>query len=318
MGLRGTLTKAAMGFSMPVRSPLFPPPPYHYKGARLLAFPYLTDAKAAASFLPDCLSLPDAPTAGFVFASYPWSTLGPYEEVVQYIDCLDDGVPKQFATALYVTSDAAMAAGREAAGFPKKIAKIDVRHDTAYVASLERPGGLHLAAATLQPDQPNPLFTLPHSLHYLTLRLIPNPLAGAAPSLTDLVETTWVVTSGGRCGDRHGLLPVYRRFSDRPVAPRAGGRARAVLLYQGRPRGGRVAARRRPARMTAPLVTSRRHNRCDGQKPNRGRVVPGFAVIVPSRFGGENVRYVDRFRPRGTRAGDSGRSAPSDRKMLDG
>ena len=71
MGAHGTLTKAAMGFSMPVRSPLFPPPPYHYKNARLLVFPYLTDAKAAASFLPDALELPDAPTAGFVFATYP-------------------------------------------------------------------------------------------------------------------------------------------------------------------------------------------------------------------------------------------------------
>jgi acetoacetate decarboxylase len=196
MGQRGTLTKANLGFSMPARAPLYPAPPFYYKDARMLAFPYLTDAKAAAAFLPNTLELPDVPTAGLVFASYPWSTLGPYEEVVQYIDCLDNGVPKQFATALFVTSDAAMASGREAAGFPKKIATIQVTHETAYVASIERPHGLLLASATIRPDQPNPQFTVPRRSHYLTLRIIPSPIAGAPPSLCELVETEWVFTSG--------------------------------------------------------------------------------------------------------------------------
>ena len=79
---------------------------------------------------------------------------------------------------------------------PKKIAKIDVDHQTAYVARLERPNGLLLATATLRPEQPDPQFVVPHSMHYLTLRVIPNPLPGSAPSLCELVDTTWVVTSG--------------------------------------------------------------------------------------------------------------------------
>jgi hypothetical protein len=37
---------------------------------------------------------------------------------------------------------------------------------------------------------------VPHAMHYLTLRVIPSPIAGAAPSLLELVDTTWVVTAG--------------------------------------------------------------------------------------------------------------------------
>ena len=50
----------------------------------------------------------------------------------------------QFATHLYVTSDVAMAAGREMGGYPKKIADIRIEGDPSFPATLERPAGERL------------------------------------------------------------------------------------------------------------------------------------------------------------------------------
>ena len=92
------------------------------------------------------VELPDPPTAGLVFASYPSSNLGPYDEVVLFLDVIFKGRPFQFAAFLYVTTDAAMAAGREMGGYPKKIARIEFLagpdHDGGHGAA-RRPANLH-------------------------------------------------------------------------------------------------------------------------------------------------------------------------------
>src|SRR5262245_55034005 len=137
MPVRGSLTKSQLGFSMPAYAPLFPKPPYYSKNAKLMIFKYVTDAKAAR-MVPDVLELPDPPTAGLVFAEYPASNLGPYDEVVLYLDVVYQGRPLQFAAFLYVTSDAAMAAGREMGGYPKKIGRIEFLPGPARTGVLDR------------------------------------------------------------------------------------------------------------------------------------------------------------------------------------
>ena len=124
MSVPGRLTKNRLGFSMPSYAPLFPKPPYSYKNASLMIFPYET-SESAAQMVPSTVELAEPLTAGLVFASYPSSTLGPYDEVVQYVDVVYEGVPYKYATFLYVTTDSAMAAGREMGGYPKKIGRIE-------------------------------------------------------------------------------------------------------------------------------------------------------------------------------------------------
>ena len=102
--------------------------------------------------VPDVVELSDPPTAGLVFASYPSSNLGPYDEVVLYLDVMFKGRPFQFAAFLYVTTDAAMAAGREMGGYPKKIARIEFLPGPAQTAVLERPAGLRLCTGTMRPE----------------------------------------------------------------------------------------------------------------------------------------------------------------------
>jgi acetoacetate decarboxylase len=189
MGVRGTLTRDKIGFSMPAHAPLFPAPPYLYQGATLLVFEYVTDPGSAAGLLPAQAELLDPPVAGMVFADYPSSTLGPYREFVQFLACIYQGQPVQFATHLYVTSDVAMACGREMGGYPKKGAEIRFDAGPPVQANLARSSGLASATMTASGD-PKPVA---ETLHYLTLRLIPSPTRDAAPTVAELLLTDWEV-----------------------------------------------------------------------------------------------------------------------------
>jgi acetoacetate decarboxylase len=195
MAVRGKITQDLPGFSMPVDAPLYPAPPYRYVDASMLIFNYVTDAQAAARLLPAALELADPPTAALVFASYPRSSLGPYNEVILYLNATFRGRAVKYATHLYVTTDIAMAAGREQGGFPKKIGRITFRSDVAYVATLERPEGLPICSGTLRPERPVPA-QFPLSSRYLALRVIPSPQQGRPPTVAELVETRWDTVSG--------------------------------------------------------------------------------------------------------------------------
>jgi len=194
MAVRGRLTKDKLGFSMPSYAPLFPKPPYFYKNASLMVFPYET-SEIAAQMVPNVMGLADPPTAALVFASYPSSTLGPYDEVVQYVDVSFKGVKYRFATFLYVTTDSAMAAGREMGGYPKKIGKIEFLPGPALTAVLERPAGLRLCTGTMRAEQrvPPAKVPTPMALDYLTLRYFPSPQTDQPPTLCEILKTQWTV-----------------------------------------------------------------------------------------------------------------------------
>ncbi|MGO9919700.1 MAG: acetoacetate decarboxylase family protein [Isosphaeraceae bacterium] len=201
MPVRGSLTKEQLGFSMPPYAPLFPKPPYFYSNATLMIFKYVTDV-SAARMVPDMVELADPPTAGLVFASYPSSNLGPYDEVVLFLDVVFKGRPLQFGAFLYVTTDAAMAAGREMGGYPKKIARIEFLSGPDRTAVMERPSGLRICTGTMRPEvrqisSPDPQKTAgppaPLVLNYLTLRLFPSPQRNQPPTLVELLETHWTI-----------------------------------------------------------------------------------------------------------------------------
>jgi acetoacetate decarboxylase len=195
MGTPGKLTKEQFGYCLPVDAPLYQRLPDYYKNVSVLLFDYVTDAEAAAALLPAQLELTDPPTATLVFAEYPWSTLGPYNEVAQALKCTYRGKPVYYAVRLHVTADSAMAAGREIAGFPKKMADIAFKRGDLYLSTIERPPGLRLCSANFKPMQPASV-PLPWTLPFVCLRLIPTPEDSPTPSLAQLVGTRWVFTSG--------------------------------------------------------------------------------------------------------------------------
>lgn len=97
----------------------------------------------------------DPPQAGVLLARYPTTTVGTYNEEITVIQVEDvNGELAYYIPYIYVTNDAAMAAGRELAGAPKKIADIDLdASGTVYQGTMERPAGKRLLTVTTQPEE---------------------------------------------------------------------------------------------------------------------------------------------------------------------
>lgn len=120
----------------------------------LVAFFQTTNDVTA--MLPDGITTySDPPTAGVFLTRYPFSTVGEYNEFVTAIQVEDlDGELAYYIPYIYVTNDAALAAGRELAGAPKKLASIDLDTDgTPMRASLSRPADTELVSLTVTPEQ---------------------------------------------------------------------------------------------------------------------------------------------------------------------
>lgn len=222
MGIPGRLTKQQFGASMPVDAPAYPRPPYAYRDAELVVFEYVTDADAAAALLPASLELTDEPTVELSFARYPWSTLGPYNELIVALLCTHGGQPYKHAVVLYVDSDTALVSGRELAGFPKKLARITVEPGAVYGCRLERPAGITLCTGVFEAAAPVP-FPLPSTRQFTSLRALPDPENPGGFSLAELVQTDWIIEAGevfmgtGSCHltgvsalDPLHLLPIRR------------------------------------------------------------------------------------------------------------
>jgi len=85
---------------------------------------------------------------------YGFSTLGEYKEFISLIQVEDEtGDQGYYIPYIYVTNDAALAAGREVAGAPKKLAKIELTQELDLVQGvLERPTGKRLVTVTMKPN----------------------------------------------------------------------------------------------------------------------------------------------------------------------
>ena len=134
-----------------------------------------------ADLVPRGLHL-DSPALGAVLvADYGASTLGPYGEFVSLLRVVDDdGVDGLYVPYIYVTNDAAMAAGREVLGAPKKLAAIDVQvRPEEVVGTLARPSDCTLASVIVSPAERLPAEILdaflPSGTPFYSLRHLPGP-----------------------------------------------------------------------------------------------------------------------------------------------
>jgi acetoacetate decarboxylase len=122
-------------------------PVWNWTDIDVVIVDYLTTAEAAAAMLPEEIStFPIAELPGYaavkaVWAHYRDTSFGPYNEFMPVIPCLHEGELYLNVPLIYVDNDAAMAAGREIGGWPKKFAKIEFdRIGDEYRCSLERHG----------------------------------------------------------------------------------------------------------------------------------------------------------------------------------
>jgi hypothetical protein len=106
----------------------------NYGNIDYVSIAFATDADRAAALIPkelELITIPGLPgqaAANLIFAKYRECDLGPYMEVFVTISVLHKGQPYGFITGIYVDNDAALLAGRELGGYPKKMAQITMRN----------------------------------------------------------------------------------------------------------------------------------------------------------------------------------------------
>ena len=186
------------GYSMPLDSPLYEEAPWEYDDCEAIAA-FVTLDDTAEELLPEGLEPYSKPIqGGWWIAHYPFSTLGEYYEALLVIQVADlKGNIGYYIPYIYVTNDAALAAGREVVGAPKKLAHIDLQKEYNTVTGvLERPKGKRLLTVTMFPNAraEGPLIEtiLPRETPLLSLRVIPS-IKGGKPEIAQLISWTAVI-----------------------------------------------------------------------------------------------------------------------------
>jgi acetoacetate decarboxylase len=180
---------------MPVDAPLYPAPPLRFQDAQFVVLTYETDADAAAAVLPAGLTLPLPALVTVTMAHYPASSVGSYTEAIQQIQCEWEGQRRSYVSKILLDNDAAIAAGREIYGFPKKHAFVELKRAAGeFTGTLERPLGHRLLSVTMSLQKKLKAPTEQGEGHVLALRVIPNAEGSGQPSIAELVETKMLTT----------------------------------------------------------------------------------------------------------------------------
>ncbi len=191
----GKLTKENFGYSEPVHAPLFPKPPFYYRGVESMVILYETEEEAALALVPEGLEIPSPATVSITVFSAPFTTLGPYNSAMVRINCLWQGQPKGYVCYQIVTGDAAMAAGREIWGYPKKLGYVEfTKENQLLTAAVERPNAHRLCTVAVRPEVPidqENISSLSATLRppNVCLKVIPSPIEGEGPLIAQLVES---------------------------------------------------------------------------------------------------------------------------------
>lgn len=118
-------------WSMPWAAPVFDPPPHSWQGVRSVVMSFQPDPEGLAAVLPPPLEPGEGPGM-LTMLSYPWGSpqrTHPFNETVVLVPVRLGDEVANYVPFIYVTTDEAMIAGREMAGWPKKIADIAFERD---------------------------------------------------------------------------------------------------------------------------------------------------------------------------------------------
>lgn len=118
--------------SMPWQAPVFPPPPHRWEGVQVAIFPFAPQSETVARILPPGIE-PREGLGLMTMLCYPRGSgdyrLHPFNEMVALVPVTVDGVEANYVPNIYVNTDEALIAGREIAGWPKRLADITWERD---------------------------------------------------------------------------------------------------------------------------------------------------------------------------------------------
>ncbi|WP_009478538.1 acetoacetate decarboxylase family protein [Rhodococcus sp. JVH1] len=203
----GRMTLDKMPHSGPSWGGLYPAPPHFYRNTKNLILSYEVDPELVLDQLPEGVEpLNDHPRMVLWFQKSPFSTFGPHEAAYGYLECSFEGKAYMMETFLWVSSESAMAAGREFWGDSKKMGKVELDFvKEEVVASLERPEGSKIAGARMRLERFAEASELP-AYPGLCLKYIPSAEKGKGPEVLQLVEDDF---DGGPIVGTDGRAEIY-------------------------------------------------------------------------------------------------------------
>jgi acetoacetate decarboxylase len=182
------------GYSMPSASPLYPEPPYYYKGNRVMAITFRTTAEILRELVPMPL-LPNPDNLAFIYIG-EFNVVSPvqanYREVGIGIPAIFKEILGSYFAYLYLDPPLAIVPGREIWGWPKKDAEIafNTKKGT-YQATVRRESVTLVNASVNAVEQIKPIPSQP-DLPAFNLKLVPSVKKNHSPDVLQLTSAMTV------------------------------------------------------------------------------------------------------------------------------
>jgi acetoacetate decarboxylase len=182
----------ARAFAMPLNNPSYPPGPYRFYDREYFVIEYLTDPDALRAVVPEPLAI-SGPRVKFEFIRLPDTTgFGDFTECGQMIPVSFEGQKGIFVHSMFLDNPAPIAGGREIWGFPHKLARPKLCHESEVLAGTLHFGSVLCAVGSmgykhteLDPDPVLRELACPNFL----LKIIPHVDGG--PRICELVRYRW-------------------------------------------------------------------------------------------------------------------------------
>lgn len=182
------------GFSMPSASPLYPEPPYYYKGNRVMAVTFRTTAEILRELVPMPL-LPNPDNLAFIYIG-DFNVVSPvqtnYREVGIGIPAIFKETLGSYFAYLYLDPPLAIVPGREIWGWPKKDAEITFTAEKGlFQATVNREGVALIRASVNVSEQVKPIPNQP-DIPAFNLKIVPSVKKNHPPDVLQLTSATTI------------------------------------------------------------------------------------------------------------------------------
>ena len=177
-------------YSIPVTAPLYGRLPYLYRGCPQLLMPFRSTAQAVRRLVPEPL-VPNPDALMFLMIGQMNSDeFGTNREAFIAVPSSFGALEGNYAVALFLDNDAAIASGREVWGWPKKAAEFRIEENDDVVIATATRDGVEIIRARLEITGPAGPDDLRLDPTWFNLKLIPSIVPGAAPEVMQITSTT--------------------------------------------------------------------------------------------------------------------------------
>ena len=181
------MSRLERSFSTPSHCLFYPEPPYYYVGARCLIGVWRARQSVLERVLPAPLELTPEHQVISTVCDYPHVTgLGGYHASALFIRARFEDIEGAFCCHCYMDNDAAVAAGREIWGFPKKLARVQLLESGEIMRGTVERGNLRIMSFSMNLLREAQAEELPPLGNLFNLKLIPSPEKGAPPEVHEL------------------------------------------------------------------------------------------------------------------------------------